>query len=183
MDAKRFELNEEPGWAGVFTRQEAPEALYKNGARVEKAEFTDGDAHPAGARGTVLGSIYLDEHGTAYFVEWDDMPKMAVGIVEKRIRPETARKAGGYWMFETTGVLRPAVEAYLFTRTPLAEPHVAALRAYFRQWIELFEPPPEASEADRRIIERLRAMVDSVVDRNTINIWVMQAADVGADPL
>jgi hypothetical protein len=89
----------------------------------------------------------------------------------------------GYWMFETTGVLKPAVEAYLANRDPLAPQHVAALRAYCRQWIELFEPPDDAPEAARRVIERLRAMVDGLVDRNSLNVWIMQATDIGADPL
>jgi len=48
-------------------------------------------------------------------------------------------KGGGagppfYWMFETTGVLRPAVEAYL-NHGEMTEPQIAALRAYLRQWI------------------------------------------------
>jgi hypothetical protein len=38
----------------------------------------------------------------------------------------------GYWMYETSGVLRPAVEAYL-AGGPLSEAHIAALCAYLRQ--------------------------------------------------
>jgi hypothetical protein len=180
LDPKLFGIGNEPGWAGVFTREQAAAAIYKNGARIEKAEFEDGDAHPIGALGTVLGSIHAPKLGTAYFIEWDDEPKVAVAVTEKRIRPARSR---GYWMFETTGVLRPAVEAFLFTQTPLSEPHVAALRAYCRQWIELFEPPDGAPEAERRVIERLRRMVDGLVDRTSIRIWIMNAADIGADPL
>ena len=81
----------------------------------------------------------------------------------------------GYWMHETSGVLRPAVEAYLFNREPLSEKHVAALRAYCRQWIELFEPPDDAPEAAQRVIDRLRTMVDGLVDRPTIDVWMRQA--------
>jgi len=88
----------------------------------------------------------------------------------------------GYWMYETTGVLRPAVEAYL-NHEPLTDAHIAALRAYCRQWIELFEPPDEAPEAARRVIARLRTMVDGLVDRKSIRVWIMQATDIGADPL
>lgn len=40
----------------------------------------------------------------------------------------------GYWMNETSGVLRPAIEAYL-AGGPLAAEHVGAMRAYLRQWI------------------------------------------------
>jgi hypothetical protein len=176
-----IELNNEPGWSGAFTRQQAAEAIHKNGARIEKAEYVDGDAHVTGARGTVLGSIHEPKLGTAYFIEWDDEPKVAVAVTEKRIR--AAQKTGGYWMYETTGVLKPAVEAYLFTRGPLAPQHVSALRAYVRQWIELFEPLEGAPEAQRRVIARLRDMVNGLVDRETINVWMMQAIAVGIDPL
>jgi hypothetical protein len=88
----------------------------------------------------------------------------------------------GYWMHETTGVLRPAVEAYLHHR-PLTGAQIAALRAYCRQWIELFEPLEGAPEAERRVIARLRAMVDGLVDREAIDVWMEQATAIGADPL
>ena len=88
----------------------------------------------------------------------------------------------GYWMHETTGVLRPAVEAYLHHQ-PLTGAQIAALRAYCRQWIELFEPPEGAPEAAHRVIDRLRAMVDGLVDREAIDVWMEQATAIGADPL
>ena len=44
-------------------------------------------------------------------------------------------EAPGYWMNETSGVLRPAVEAYLF-HEDLSHEHIATLRAYFRQWVK-----------------------------------------------
>lgn len=93
-------------------------------------------------------------------------------------------EAPGYWMNETSGVLRPAVEAYLF-HEDLSHEHIATLRAYFRQWVNArgFDGPPDASEADRRVIARLRSMVDGLVSRETINVWLMQAANMGIDPL
>ncbi|HSR77787.1 MAG TPA: hypothetical protein VLN57_14495, partial [Xanthobacteraceae bacterium] len=42
--------------------------------------------------------------------------------------------APGFWMYETSGTLRPAVEAYL-KHERLTEANIAALRAYLRQWI------------------------------------------------
>lgn len=42
--------------------------------------------------------------------------------------------APGYWMDETSGVLRPAVEAYLHGRDMTPE-EIVAMRAYLRQWI------------------------------------------------
>jgi hypothetical protein len=40
----------------------------------------------------------------------------------------------GYWLHESSGVPRPAVEAYL-AGEPMAEAQIAAMRAYLRQWI------------------------------------------------
>lgn len=79
-------LREEPGWAGVFTREQA-DGCYPNGSRVEKTIEEKGDAHPVGARGTVLGSISHPDVGTAYFIEWDDTPRMAVATVAAKIGP------------------------------------------------------------------------------------------------
>lgn len=85
--------------------------------------------------------------------------------------------APGYWMHETSGVLKPAVEAYLINyRAPLSPEHCAALRAYFRQWINApaFIGPG---------IERLRAAVDGLTSREAINQWLRDALDEGIDPL
>jgi hypothetical protein len=35
----------------------------------------------------------------------------------------------GYWMYETSGVLRPAIENYLNNR-PMSPENIAAMRAY-----------------------------------------------------
>jgi hypothetical protein len=83
--ADAFNIREEPGWVGFFSRQEAPQAKYKNGARIKKfgQESSDQTAHGTG--GWVLGSIYQELAGVAYFVEWDDKPRHAIFIVEARI--------------------------------------------------------------------------------------------------
>jgi hypothetical protein len=96
-------------------------------------------------------------------------------------RPTAAQAVPGFWQFETTGVLRPAIEAYLFTRGPLTDKQVAAIRAYLRQWIN--GPWKAAPGAEERVLERLRSMVDGLVDRSAINVWIMQATDLGLDPL
>ena len=59
-------------------------------------------------------------------------------------------RAPGYWMAESTGVLRPAVEAYLHGE-PLTQAQITALRAYFRQWI--FADWPGDVEALRRLVD------------------------------
>lgn len=83
----------EPGWTGFFTRRQAEGAI-PNGTRIVKACDEPGDAHTIGALGTILGSIgtppeWLPEHlrkvKYAYFVEWDDMPKAAVGVMDFKI--------------------------------------------------------------------------------------------------
>jgi hypothetical protein len=84
-------------------------------------------------------------------------------------------------MFETSGVLRPAIEAYLFTRGPLTDKQVAAIRAYLRQWID--GPWQAAPGTEARVLERLRSMVDELDDRAKIDIWLMQANSIDIDPL
>lgn len=88
--------------------------------------------------------------------------------------------APGYWMWETSGVLRPAVEAYLNSE-PMTSEQIAAMRAYLRQWIEAdWMAMPGAQQ---RILDNLRAMVDGLVSRETLSIWLMQAEAFGIDPL
>jgi hypothetical protein len=51
-----------------------------------------------------------------------------------------------FWMYETSGVLRPAVRAYLKGK-PLSEKNIAAIRAYLRVWIFA---PSSTTTASRR---------------------------------
>jgi len=81
----------------------------------------------------------------------------------------------GYWMNETSGVLRPAVEAYLLTDEELSPAHVAALRAYFRQWI--------AAPWSGAGIDELRAGIDGLDSRAAIETWLDKALVAGIDPL
>ena len=81
----------------------------------------------------------------------------------------------GYWMDETTGVLRPAIEAYVNHRLMRPE-HIVAMRAYLRQWIasDVWAGPD---------IERLRADVDGLTSREAIDAWIERATEAGLDPL
>jgi hypothetical protein len=81
----------------------------------------------------------------------------------------------GYWMHESTGALRPAVEAYL-RGEDLTPEEIAALRAYLRQWISA--PVWRGDDVDR-----LRRLVDSVVSRPTLTAWLAAAEEIGIDPL
>jgi len=81
----------------------------------------------------------------------------------------------GYWKNETSGVLRPAVEAYLHHR-PMTGAHIAAMRAYCRQWIAAdgFVGPD---------VEALRRGVDGIQDRASLRQWLDYAEAAGCDPL
>lgn len=84
-------LREEPGWLGWFTREQADGAL-PNGTRIRKIKSEPLDSQPDGAPGTVLGSFAVDpEHERVrycYFVEWDAVPRLAVGLVDYRLAQE-----------------------------------------------------------------------------------------------
>lgn len=81
----------------------------------------------------------------------------------------------GYWMYETSGVLRPAVEAYLHRKLMTGE-QVAAVRAYLRQWIDA----PVWAGPD---IDLLRDGIDTLTSREAIERWLDDAEACGIDPL
>lgn len=89
-----------------------------------------------------------------------------------------------YWMHEQTGVLRPAVEAYLQDR-PMHIHHVLALRAYLRQWImsPVWDQNPHATETDREILATLRDAIDRLHTRQAIQLWLYDAVALGLDPI
>ena len=78
----------------------------------------------------------------------------------------------GYWMNETTGVLRPVVERYLHGQI-LTAAEVAVMRAYLRQWIA----------ADWPGVGKLRARIDTIVTHDDVDAWLDDALDRGIDPL
>ena len=82
-----------------------------------------------------------------------------------------------YWMAETSGVLAPAITAYLNNDPAFDAAQAAAMRAYLRQWIGA---PVWQGGAD---LDQLRREVDSLVDRASISAWLTRAADLGIDPL
>ncbi len=76
----------EPGYVGAFTREQADGAI-PNGSKVRKVAVEHGDAHPVGALAIVLGSIRepYGEHRIMYFLEWDRLPRHAVGCIAWKI--------------------------------------------------------------------------------------------------
>jgi hypothetical protein len=95
----------------------------------------------------------------------DDVPAPPIG----------SASGMGYWMFDTSGVLRPAVEAYLHNGN-MAPEQIAALRAYLRQWI--FSPFWRGDELDE-----LRRGIDGLTSRAAIDAWLDAAEMAGIDPL
>lgn len=81
----------------------------------------------------------------------------------------------GYWMNETSGVLRPAVEAFL-RGGPMTAEQVAAMRAYLRQWIA-------GDWGTGSTLDALRESVHDINSRAAIDRWIEVATDFGADPL
>jgi mono/diheme cytochrome c family protein len=86
----------------------------------------------------------------------------------------TTLDAPGYWMNETSGVLRPAVEAYLKGEL-ITHGQIAAIRAYLRQWM--------AGPWQGEDIEALRAGIDGLTTRTAIHAWLTRALEAGIDPL
>jgi hypothetical protein len=82
-------------------------------------------------------------------------------------------KTPGYWMHETSGALRPAIAAYL-NGGPMTPTDIAARRAYLRQWIE-----PNVWDD----VDELREGVDGLTSREAIHEWLMDALEIGIDPL
>jgi hypothetical protein len=96
---------------------------------------------------------------------------------KRRPAPQIARhgQGPGYWMNETSGVLRPAIVAYL-EGDELTPAEIAAIRAYLRQWIMA---PAWAGPA----VEELRREVDELTSRQAIKAWLDHALNEGIDPL
>ena len=83
--------------------------------------------------------------------------------------------APGYWMNETSGVLRPAIVAYL-AGTAMTSWQIAIMRSYLRQWIGA----PAWLGPD---VAELRATVDGLTTRHDISAWLDLADRAGVDPL
>ena len=78
-----------------------------------------------------------------------------------------SRSDSDFWMYETNGVLRPAVRAYLKGKAMTAK-DIAAIRTYLRVWV--FSP-----EFDGDGVEALRQTVDGLASREAIERWLATA--------
>lgn len=90
----------------------------------------------------------------------------------------------GYWMHETSGRLRPAVEAYLRGES-MTPRQIAVMRSYLRQWImsPVWDQNPHADDDDRWALGELRRHVNDLTTREVIERWIAWATDEGLDPL
>lgn len=81
----------------------------------------------------------------------------------------------GFWMNETSGVLAPAVRAYL-AGGPMSEADIAVMRLYLRHWIA--SPGFVGPE-----VVMLRRLVDGLTTRRALATWLELAERAGIDPL
>lgn len=79
-----------------------------------------------------------------------------------------------YWMHETSGVLRPVIEAYLSGRV-LNDAEVGIMRKYLYQWVTLGDWGQDVSE--------LAAAVAGIRTREDVERCIVELDDWGMDPL
>lgn len=102
------------------------------------------------------------------------MSTQTAGPMRARRGEAMSETVPGYWMNETSGVLRPAVEAYLEHRV-MTPGQVGAMRAYFRQWMCGDWRGPGA--------DQLRFLIDGIRTSGDISVWLKLAEMRGIDPL
>jgi hypothetical protein len=111
-----------------------------------------------------------------------DVDGKAMTTLKQAMKIEST--APGYWMYETTGVLRPVIEAYLGGE-PMTEAQIAAMRAYLRQWIgaPVWDTNPHAGPMEHAWLAGMRARIDDLTSRKAIANWLNDAVTGGIDPL
>ena len=81
----------------------------------------------------------------------------------------------GYWMNETSGVLRPAIEALIFG-SQLTPDQIETVRAYLAQWMDSPWGPEE-------IVQSLRNRISGLASNHDVHEWLDDAVAIGIDPL
>jgi hypothetical protein len=79
-----------------------------------------------------------------------------------------------HWANETTGVLRPVVEAYL-RGEPLNATQVAVMRIYLQHWI--------SADWGNLDVDELRQAAKRIATRTDVVKWLNMAVALGLDPL
>lgn len=115
----------------------------------------------------------LTHHGN----EWLDVPMVIIDALPPRAEASNpTADAPGYWRNETSGVLIPAVEAYL-NRQHMTSEQVAAMRAYFRQWLV------KGAWAGGDEIKNLTRDISKITTQHDISGWLDRALLLNIDPL
>jgi hypothetical protein len=88
-------------------------------------------------------------------------------------------------MYETSGILKPAIQAYLERKKTLSAEQIAILRAYFRQWIEsgVWDNNLYATNAAKGRLRELRSDIDNLTSVDSIDRWLQRCLEEGLDPL
>ena len=96
-------------------------------------------------------------------------------------------QAPKYWRYETTGRLEGPIMRYLEGK-PLSHEDVVLIRLYLQQWID--SPVWETRELLDRwddcyllLLPAMRRKVRTIHDRSGIRRWLVEALDMGIDPL
>ncbi len=88
-----------------------------------------------------------------------------------------------YWVLETGGELRPAIERYLCGMAPRGN-DLALIRRYLKQWIDspVWDRAP-LDEAGRRQLAERRAEVNTLATTSAIVDYIDSLSEMGMDPL
>jgi hypothetical protein len=88
-----------------------------------------------------------------------------------------------YWRYETTGVLQPAIDAFLAgSMTPT---QISVMRAYLRQWVDasVWDRNPHNTPVDRARLAEMRQRVDGLTNFAAIEDFIADLTDDWMDPL
>jgi hypothetical protein len=97
------------------------------------------------------------------------------------MNPAAVRRPPGYWMHETSGVLKPVVQRYLEDRATMTLRDVAIMRAYLVQWFgsDVWEQNPHGAAG----LPELRAEAERIRTAEDVEACIGRAVDMGMDPL
>jgi len=90
--------------------------------------------------------------------------------------PPDHHDAPKYWMYETSGVLKPAVQAYVKGKR-LSAHEISLLKAYLWQWVQSPVWAPSGS------LEGLRLRVAAITNQEDVHASIAVAVKLGMDPL
>jgi hypothetical protein len=99
--------------------------------------------------------------------------------------PASDPRAPKYWLYETSGVLAPAIGLYLSRPRSMTDRDIALVAAYFSQWIDspAWDANPNASEENRAKLAELRIRAGKIATVDDIHAWLGAALQEGIDPL